>query len=57
VHGAAGGSSGSGKGRAAAPAVVDALAAAWLLVGGLGEFRRLPLPPAAVRRPAVVLRE
>jgi len=39
------------------PAVVDALAAAWLPVGGLGELRRLLLPPAAVRRPAVVLRE
>jgi len=40
-----------------APAVVDALAAAWLPEGGLGELRRLPLPPAAGRRPAVVLRE
>jgi len=39
------------------PAVVDPLAAALQPVGRLGELRRLPLPPAAFRRPAVVLRE
>jgi len=39
------------------PAVMDPPAAIWVGVGGLGEFQRRPVPPAVVRRPAVVLRE